>query len=125
MYKTCGKCGQIHAFNFVCNKNRPVQKETEATRLRAKNKWTRKSKEIRAQANNLCEVCKEQGRYVYNNLQVHHITKLSENKNKWLDDDNLICLCTLCHRKADKGQIDKEYLRRLAQHRQSNPTHGG
>lgn len=124
MYKSCGRCGKIHSSSFICPK-RVIPKSTNENKIRARNKWRMKSLAIRQEANNLCEVCRAQGVYVYNNLQVHHITKLSEDKNKWLDDDNLICLCTLCHMKADKGQIDKEYLRRLAQHRQLNPTHGG
>lgn len=124
MYKSCGRCGKIHSSSFICPK-RVIPKSTDENKIRARNQWKMKSLAIRAEANNLCEACKEQGRYVYNNLEVHHITKLSEDKDKWLDDDNLICLCSLCHRKADKGQIDKEYLRRLAQHHQLNPTHGG
>lgn len=117
MYKTCGRCGQIHASTFVCKKNRPIKKKTEETKIRAKNKWRMKSLEIRARANNLCEVCKTQGQYIYNDLEVHHITKLSEDITQWLDDDNLVCLCTNCHSKADRGEIDKEYLKQLAKQR--------
>lgn len=117
MYKTCGRCGQIHASNFICKKNRPVFKRTIEDKIRGRNKWKMKSLEIRAKANYLCEVCKAQGQYIYNDLEVHHITKLSEDMTKWLDDDNLICLCTACHRKADDGEIDKEYLQELARAR--------
>lgn len=76
-----------------------------------------KSLEIREKANYLCEVCKDRGVYVYDDLEVHHITKLSEDMTQWLDDDNLICLCTNCHSKADKGEIEKEYLRQLVRQR--------
>ena len=117
VYKTCGRCGQIHPKNFTCNKNRPVVTKTAEAKIRARNKWRLKSLEIRARANNLCEVCRAQGQYIYNDLEVHHITKLSEDMTKWLDDDNLICLCTQCHKKADRGDIDKEYLRQLARAR--------
>ena len=117
VYKTCGRCGQIHASNFVCKKNRPVFNRTIEDQLRGRNKWKMKSLEIRIKANYLCEVCRAQGQYIYNDLEVHHITKLSEDMTKWLDDDNLICLCTACHRKADDGDIGKEYLHQLARAR--------
>ena len=119
MYKTCGRCGQIHAKNFTCNKNKPVVKKTPIDKLRGKNKWRMKSLEIRAKANNLCEVCREQGEYIYNDLEVHHITKLSEDISQWLNNDNLVCLCTKCHKKADDGKIDKDYLRQLANKRET------
>jgi hypothetical protein len=44
---------------------------------------------------------------------VHHIEKLRENVDGLLDDDNLICLCGKHHKQADKGLIDKEYLKEL------------
>lgn len=119
MYKTCGRCGQIHAKNFTCNKNKPVVIKNPIDKLRGKNKWKMKSLEIRAKANNLCEVCREQGEYIYNDLEVHHITKLSEDISQWLDNDNLVCLCTKCHKKADDGEIDKDYLRQLANKREA------
>lgn len=76
--------------------------------------WTIKAKEIKERANNLCEVCKQNGRYTYNNLEVHHITKVADNPDGLLDDSNLICLCVEHHKQADKGLIDKNYLTRLA-----------
>jgi hypothetical protein len=49
----------------------------------------------------------------YTGLEVHHIEKLRENVDGLLDDDNLICLCGKHHKQADKGLIDKEYLKEL------------
>lgn len=79
--------------------------------------WTEKSKQIREDANYLCEVCKDKGIYNYRNVSVHHIEKLKDKPELWLEDDNLICLCKYCHRMADAGMIDKEYLKKLARHR--------
>lgn len=89
--------------------------------MRSQYSWTKKSEEIREKANHLCEVCKDKGVWVYDNLEVHHIDKLKDNQAGLLDNCNLICLCTICHKKADKGLIDKEYMLRLARDRESIP----
>jgi 5-methylcytosine-specific restriction endonuclease McrA len=46
-------------------------------------------------------------------LSVHHITSLKEDFSKRLDNDNLITLCELCHRKAEVGAIKKEELYKI------------
>lgn len=121
MYKSCARCGKIHSSTYVCNVNRVRRKyvETEERKLRSTSKWTEKSKEIRERANYLCEVCRDEGKFTYKNLEVHHITKLSEDSSLLLDNNNLICLCIEHHKKADDGDIDKNYLMRLAKERES------
>lgn len=58
-------------------------------------------------ANGLCEVCKAQGRVRAGN-EVHHIVKvISGNNNTHYDLDNLIYVCTRCHRSIE-GMNDKE-----------------
>lgn len=90
-------------------------KEREA---RNSHKWHSKSREIRERANNLCEVCRDKGRYVYNGLEVHHIEKVRDNPSKLLDNMNLVCLCVTCHKQADRGEISADYLRELAEKRE-------
>ena len=87
--------------------------------------WHKKSLEIREASDWLCSVCRSEGRYEYNGLEVHHITKLRDDKSKALDNYNLICLCVKHHKMADVGEIDADYLRKLARDREDNPpTHG-
>ena len=117
MYKSCSKCGKIHPANFKCNTRKAYAGGDERS-LRSQYKWTMKSKEVREKAHNLCEVCKDSGAYVYDSLEVHHIEKVRENKSLLLDNSNLICLCVECHKKADKGLIDADYLRKLAEDRE-------
>ena len=117
MYKACSKCGKIHPSSFICNKER-VYSGGDERQLRSKYVWTKKSREIRDKAHNLCEACKANGVYVYDNIEVHHIVKVRDDKNGLLDNNNLICLCQECHKKADKGQIDSGYLRALAENRE-------
>ena len=77
---------------------------------------------IREKANYLCEVCRDQGRLTYNDLEVHHIVKIKDDSNKLLDDYNLICLCVEHHKQADAGELDIDYLRRLAKDREERST---
>lgn len=119
MYKSCSKCGKIHPYNIRCEISR-VYDRTDERKLRSTNAWKEKSKDIRERAHHLCEYCKSQGKIEYNNLEVHHIEKVRDNKDKLLDDYNLICLCNECHRNADSGKIDKDFLKELARQREEN-----
>ena len=91
----------------------------EEKRLRSKNKWTQKSIEIRERANYLCEVCRDQGVWTYENVEVHHIRKIKDNPEMYLENENLICLCQLHHKAADNNKIDVNYLISLAIKRES------
>ena len=44
------------------------------------------------------------------NISVHHIEKLEENYEKRLDDYNLISLCEVHHKMADRNDIPKSVL---------------
>ena len=120
MYKVCPRCQKIHPFNqeCTCAKYKKNYKGGDERNLRRKGAWKDKSLEIRDKANNLCEVCKDKGRFIYNNLSVHHIEKIKDAPEKYLDNNNLICLCSRCHKDADAGLIDKSYLLRLAERRE-------
>lgn len=116
MYKACSRCGRIHPASFICNKGK-VYAGGEERKLRNKYAWALKSQQIREDSQNLCAVCRDIGVYTYDNLEVHHIEKLAEHPEKLLDDDNLICLCVEHHKQADRGELDKDYLKKLAQGR--------
>ena len=64
------------------------------------------------------DLCFDEGIYNYNNLEVHHIEKLRDDKTKLLDNDNLICLCRRHHIMADKGTLNKDYLYELVKNRE-------
>lgn len=116
--KSCSRCGRIHPRGYKCNYGRVYAKKTnEADKLHDQRRWKRKANQIKADAKGLCEVCLDMGIFNYKSLEVHHITKLRDNADLWLDDDNLICLCTRHHKEADAGEIEADYLRRLAKER--------
>ena len=118
MFKSCSKCGKIHPKNYQCNVGRIYSSIDDERKLRSKYSWTKKSSEIRQDANYLCEICREQGIFNYTNIEVHHIVKVKDDKSKLLDNENLICLCQEHHKQADNGEIDKDYLIELAKKRE-------
>jgi 5-methylcytosine-specific restriction endonuclease McrA len=119
MLKACSRCGRIHAAGQCTVK--PAYKarnydrsDNDAYQFRQRAKWRRKSKQIREDAQYLCEVCRDKKKLVYEGLSVHHITPLNEDTSIGYEDTNLICLCSTCHELAEAGMIDREYLRSLA-----------
>lgn len=117
MFKSCSKCGKIHDTKYKCNVGR-IYTGGDERKLRSQYVWTKKSEEIRERANHLCEVCKDKGIITFNNIEVHHIVKVKDDKSKLLDNENLICLCQEHHKQADNNEIEKEYLLRLARERE-------
>ena len=117
MFKSCSRCGKIHDTKYKCNVGR-IYAETDERKLRSQYSWTKKSEEIREKANHLCEVCRDQGIYTYNNIEVHHIVKVKDDRSLLLDNENLICLCQEHHKLADAHAIDPVYLRELASKRE-------
>lgn len=111
--KACSRCGKLHPYNYKCKKG-IVYSGGEERELRSKNKWTKKSIEIRERANYLCEVCRDEGIWTYDDVEVHHIRKIKDAPELYLDNENLICLCQKHHKEADKGKIDMNYLIALA-----------
>jgi 5-methylcytosine-specific restriction protein A len=120
MLRSCPYCGRIHPAGYICkaSKRKRAYNGGEERKLRSTYAWTKKSKEIREKAQGLCEVCRDKGLYTYTGLEVHHIEKVREDKDRLLDNYNLICVCAECHKQAEQGKIDKEYLRKLARKRE-------
>ena len=93
--------------------------DIETAKLHNKSAWRNKRQSIKERAFYLCEVCKAQGLYNFDDIEIHHIKKLSQDPEGLLDDDNLIALCIPHHKQADKGELDADYLRELAKKRDS------
>lgn len=122
MFKSCSRCGKIHDTKYKCNHNKSYDNgyKTHTDTLRNTHTWHMKAKEIKEKSNYLCAVCKDKGIYTFDNLEIHHITKLRDNKELLLDNNNLICLCWKHHKLADEGYISSDYLRKLAMTREGN-----
>ena len=120
--KACPRCGRIHEYSFKCFRNitpRSYQ-DTEENRLRSKSAWKKKRSEINEKSYYLCEVCKDRGDYTPKEVEVHHIKKLREDHDLLLENENLITLCKLHHREADRGYLEKSYLLELVKKRDTD-----
>lgn len=124
MLRSCSRCGKAHEYGVRCRHNWKQYEFTrrevasDSDKLRATYVWEQKSKEIRKNSRYLCEICEESNVYQYKKLSVHHIYSLNEAPERWLDNSNLICLCELHHKLAEKGNYPKDYLESLARRRE-------
>ncbi len=121
MLVSCSRCGKMHPRGYKCNVGRAVRADREAYKLRSSWAWQKKSKEIKDKSQWLCAICRDEGRYIYDNLEVHHIVKVNEDSSKAFDDYNLLCLCIKHHKLADEGKIDVGYQMELARKREDTP----
>ena len=117
MYRSCSKCGNIHPYNYKCNVGK-VYRGGEERKLRNTYAWHSKARQIKEKSNYLCAICKDQGIYTYDNLEVHHISKVKDDPSLLLEDYNLITLCAWHHKLADMGEINKNYLLNLVYDRE-------
>lgn len=121
MYKTCKYCGIVPEDHKCKNKPKRIQiKDRESDKFRHSAAWKRKAEQIKRRDRYLCRVC-EAGLYNtfnqinFKNLEAHHITSIAEDYNKRLDDDNIITLCQMHHKQAERGEIPKKALYKILQ----------
>lgn len=117
IWKSCPRCGRMHPKGTVCRQGVQYNGGQER-QIRSSNKWTKKSKEIRERANWMCEVCKQEGRYTTEGVQVHHIRKVKDNPTEAFTAENLIALCPLHHEQAENGELSQDYLTELSRLRE-------
>lgn len=113
MLKVCARCGKLHDINSKCYAGGRPKKQDYISKFRRTNQWRVKAEQIKKRDNYLCQECKSKGIYTYNSLEVHHITKLKDDFEKRLDDDNLITLCSMCHKDADNEKLSEKHLKSL------------
>lgn len=124
MKKSCKWCGRIHERGYECPK-RPRRRwhkdKNNKDRFRSTIDWQKTRDSIVFRDMGVCQICLENGKYNSSNLEVHHITPLSEDFSMRLDRLNLITLCAYHHKQADSGYyeentgISAEKLRKMAE----------
>lgn len=116
MLKSCKYCGRIHDSKYDCGM-KPKRKKpaNEVNKFRWSREWREKALQIKERDKYLCQLSlrENQPRYVYTNLEVHHIIPISEAWDLRLDDSNLITLSEEYHEKAERGEISREYLQAI------------
>lgn len=117
MKKLCPVCNEIvegtHNHKLQRQYNNKYKRISQADRFRNTQAWQKKRKYIYERDRGMCRVCINNGKYNFKNISVHHIEPLAEHYDKRLDDNNLICLCSICHELAESGAISAEYLKKL------------
>lgn len=108
MLKSCSYCGGIHDKKYKCPSRPSKGKTTDASKFRSTSAWGRKSIEIRKRDHYLCVLCYREGRYVFEDVSVHHIESIQNNFNRRLDNYNLITVCRACHELCEAGKIPIE-----------------
>jgi len=120
MYKTCTVCGSIHLFNSNrCQKNKYKTgfdgnpRKDLGHKLRQNFRLVKLVKLFKEDNKNLCALCLLDGVVRSKQIEVHHIEPLKNRPDLAYDYDNLICLCSLHHKLAEKGVYSKDYLRKI------------
>ena len=93
-----GQCEICKRDKYKYLKTLPSIKRDRVQKVYNNIQWSKTRLEAIKRANGLCEVCKAQGRLKAGN-EVHHIVKVANgNTDTHYNLDNLIYVCTRCHR---------------------------
>lgn len=117
MLVSCSYCNGFHNRGVSCP-SKPKSRRTEKQanyidRFRWSKAWQDKRGEIKDRDKYLCRYCLHNGRIVFSKISVHHITPISKAWHLRLMNDNLITLCSPCHKMADDGNINAVELVQL------------
>lgn len=79
--------------------------------------WKNKRQEIIKRDNNECQICKVLYKFVPSD-DVHHIVPMTKDFSKRLENNNLISLCSKCHKDIHYHNIDnknklEKYIKQL------------
>ena len=105
-----GQCEECKRSRYKYLKTLPSVKRDKVQRVYNNPQWARVRLEAIKRAKGLCEVCKAQGSLKAGN-EVHHVVKVSNgNNDTHYNLDNLIFVCTKCHREIE-GMNAEEILK--------------
>ena len=133
MLKSCQYCGRIHDKSFVCQQKQHRIAERQSSRTINNKKiyafhrsqaWKDMSKDTKQRDGYCCQICV---RGLYNpdrefetdDLSVHHIIPVAEDWERKLDGDILLTLCRRHHEMAEKGEIPRAELLRIAEEQEA------
>ena len=128
MLKACSYCGRIHDRKYMCPQKEVRIRERQSQRSKdnkrvydfhRSSKWTNKSIDIRQRDSYCCQICmrgeyQPDRQFETEDISVHHIVPVSEDWENRLEDNNLITLCNRHHEMAEKGEIERAELLRIA-----------
>lgn len=112
MLRACPVCGRIHNVSHEC-KTKRMPRTSAADRFRNTKEWHDARDAARERDTNMCVVCRSEGLINVDDLSVHHIVPLEEDYELRAELDNLATVCGEHHRKAERGDISRDFLRDL------------
>ena len=141
MKKSCPWCSRIHPVGYQCPRKpvrlRPAgllskrQDDGQAV-IRSSRRWTDMSLAVRERDKFLCQLCLRgmhtidgQKHLSYDDVSVHHIVPIAEDKSLVFEGVNLLSLCRYHHEMAEAGLISRDELLRLAAEQEQNATAQG
>lgn len=102
-----GQCEECKRSRYKYLKTLPSVKRNRVQKVYNNPQWARVRLEAIKRAQGLCEVCKAQGRLRAGN-EVHHIVKVANgNNDTHYDLNNLIYVCTRCHRTIEEMDVEE------------------
>lgn len=102
-----GQCEECKRSKYKYLKTLPSVKRDRVQKVYNNPQWDRVRLEAIKRAKGLCEVCKAQGRVRAGN-EVHHIVKVANgNNDTHYDLNNLIYVCTRCHRAIEEMDVEE------------------
>lgn len=118
LLKQCPHCNKIYNIELDCGCKDKIKKEKYLhykenrkdfleQRFYLSKEWKKLRDYFKVKYNNLCLMC------LYKNIiksidEVHHIVEIKEDWDKRLDIDNLIGLCSECHRKVHRAYLKSD-----------------
>ena len=138
--KSCRWCGRVHPVGYACPK-RPIRlprshqggkrNDDGQQAIRSSKAWTKMSLAVRERDKFLCQLCLRglhtiDGRkhLSYDDVSVHHIVPLIEDKSLAFEGVNLLSLCGYHHQMAEEGLISRDELSDIARQQEegTRPT---
>lgn len=138
MLKSCQYCSRMHPVGYACPRKpvRPkgkwVRKDDGQGAIRRSRRWTQTSLEIRERDKFLCQLCLRgiktldgKKHLTYDDVSVHHIVPLVEDKTQAFEGLNLLTLCRYHHDMAEDGTIDRKLLSEIAREQEEKASARG
>lgn len=116
----CQHCLKIHDRYHECSAKKKHKRMLQQARRKDErykvyndcyntSRWKKVREEVLKESNYMCEVCRALGKLNYTDIQVHHIEKVKDNKEKMYDKNNLLVVCREHHRDIE-GMSKREIL---------------
>lgn len=118
LMKICSRCGKKIPYDSTCkciDKSRKdsykeykkCRQDKDRQAFYSSSVWIRLRDLVYCKFFGMCIVCLYKGAIV-NATTVHHVIPTQDDNSRWLDESNLICVCSSCHKLTHFEYIKSE-----------------